>query len=153
MAKGLKDALQDAVKDAMRGGDRERRTVLRSATAAIKQREVDQRVDLTGDDAAVIEILSKLVKQRRESAAVYRDAGEEARAKAEEHEALILSEFLPAAADEAEIDALIEEALTATGAATIKDMGRVMAQLKPKLQGRADLSAVSARVKQRLGAS
>ncbi len=152
MATGLKAVIQDAVKDAMRSCDRERRTVLRSATAAIKQREVDERVDLTDNDPAVIEILSKLIKQRRESATIYRDAGEEARAEAEEREAAILSEFLPPAADDAEIDALISEAIASTGAASIKDMGKVMALLKPKLQGRADLGAVSARVKGRLGA-
>lgn len=151
MSETLKGAVLEAVKDAMRSGDKARRTVLRAASAAIKQREVDERCDLAEDDAAVIETLSKMIKQRRESAQQYRDAGEEQRALAEESEIAVLSEFLPAAADDDEIDTLIAEAVERTGAASVRDMGRVMAELKPKLQGRADLGAVSARVKSRLG--
>ncbi len=147
----VKEALLEAIKAAMRSGDRERLAVLRSASAALKQREVDERADLAGDDAAAIDVLSKAVKQRRDSAAQYREAGEAARAEAEEREIEILSEFLPEAASDEEVDALIEEAISATGAASTKDMGRVMGQLKEQLQGRADLSAVSARVKARLG--
>lgn len=151
MSETLKDAVLEAVKDAMRSGDKARRTVLRAALAAIKQREVDERCDLAEDDAAVTETLSKMIKQRRESAQQYRDAGEEQHALAEESEIAVLSEFLPAAADDDEIDTLIAEAVERTGAASVRDMGRVMAELKPKLQGRADLGAVSARVKSRLG--
>ena len=147
----IKEGLLEAIKAAMRSGDRERLAVLRSASAALKQREVDEQADLAGDDAAAIDVLSKAVKQRRDSAAQYREAGEEARAEAEEREIEILSEFLPEAASDEEVDALIEEAISATGAASTKDMGRVMGQLKEQLQGRADLSAVSARVKARLG--
>jgi len=147
----IKEGLLEAIKAAMRSGDRERLAVLRSASAALKQREVDERADLAGDDAAAIDVLSKAVKQRRDSAAQYREAGEAARAEAEEREIEILSEFLPEAASDEEVDALIEEAISATGAASTKDMGRVMGQLKEQLQGRADLSAVSARVKARLG--
>ncbi len=147
----VKKRLLEAIKAAMRSGDKERLAVLRSANAALKQREVDEQLDLASDDAAAIDVLSKAVKQRRDSAAQYREAGEAGRAEAEEREIEILSEFLPEAASDAEIDALVEEAISATGAASTKDMGRVMGQLKEKLQGRADLGAVSARVKARLG--
>ncbi|MCG5538000.1 GatB/YqeY domain-containing protein [Halorhodospira sp. 9622] len=147
----VKETVLEAVKSAMRSGDKERLAVLRSASAALKQREVDERCDLATDDSAAIDVLAKAVKQRRESAEQYRDAGQTARAEAEEREIEILSEFLPQAASDEEIDALIEEAINNSGAASIKDMGRVMGSLKEKLQGRADLGAVSARVKNRLG--
>ncbi len=150
MASSTKQTLLEAVKAAMRAGDRERLNVLRSATAAVKQREVDERRDLDDDDGAVVEVLSKAVKQRHESAKQYRDAGEHERATAEEREAEVISEFLPKAAGDEEIDALVEEAVAAIGASSIKDMGQVMGYLKPRLQGRADLGAVSDRVKARL---
>ena len=146
----IKERVQQAVKEAMRSGDKERLATLRSASAALKQREVDERIDLAADDSAAVDVLSKAVKQRRESAEQYRDAGQEARAEAEEREIAVLSEFLPEAASDEEIDELIEQAIASTGAASIKDMGRVMGELKGKLQGRADLGAVSARVKARL---
>lgn len=150
MASSTKQTLLEAVKAAMRAGDRERLNVLRSATAAVKQREVDERRDLDDDDSAVVEVLSKAVKQRHESAKQYRDAGEHERASTEEREAEAISEFLPKAADDEEIGALVEEAVAAIGASSIRDMGQVMAYLKPRLQGRADLGAISDRVKARL---
>ncbi|MFP4649107.1 MAG: GatB/YqeY domain-containing protein [Halorhodospira sp.] len=146
----VKERLLEAVKAAMRAGDKERLATLRSASAALKQREVDDRIDLAQDDATAIDVLAKAVKQRRESAEQYREAGEAARAEAEEREIAILSEFLPQAASDEEIETLIEEAIRDTGAASTKDMGRVMGQLKGRLQGRADLGTVSARVKARL---
>ncbi|WP_420797848.1 GatB/YqeY domain-containing protein [Halorhodospira halochloris] len=146
----IKNRLLDAIKDAMRAGDKERLAVLRAASAAIKQREVDERIDLAENDAAATEVLTKMVKQCRDSAQQYREAGEAARAAAEEKEIEIISEFLPEPASEAEIDSLIDEAIVATGANSMKEMGQVMGKIKPKLQGRADLAAVSARVKSRL---
>lgn len=152
MSESRKQAVQEAVKQAMKAGEKARLTVLRGASAAIKQREVDERVDLGQDDDAVIETLSRMIKQRRESAAQYRDAGEAERAETEEWEIAILSEFLPEAASDDEIRELLEAAIQESGASSIRDMGRVMAILKPRLQGRADLGAVSAQVKERLNA-
>ncbi len=152
MAKAsVKEQILEAIKAAMRSGDKERLSVLRSASAAIKQREVDEQRDLAEDDSAAVEVLSKAVKQRRESAEQYREAGDTARAEAEEREIEALSEFLPEAASEEEIDSLIDQVISELGASSIKDMGQVMGQLKERLQGRADLGTVSARAKARLG--
>ncbi len=151
MANSVKESLLEAVKAAMRAGDKRRLATLRSATAAIKQREVDERIDLSEDDALAIDCLAKAVKQRRESAQQYRDAGEQERAEAEEQEIAVLNEFLPEAATQEEIDELVEAAIQESGASSVKEMGRVMGLLKPRLQGRADLSQVSATVKARLG--
>jgi hypothetical protein len=146
----LKDRLQQAVKDAMRGGDKRRLGTLRLVTAAIKQREVDERIEL--DDEQILQVLDKMGKQRRESLDQYRKAAREDLAAQEEYELGVLQEFLPEPLSEAEIDTLIEAAVNETGAASIKDMGKVMAILRPQLQGRADMGAVSARIKARLGA-
>lgn len=145
----IKARLQEAVKDAMRSGDKERLATLRAASAAIKQREVDSRAELGDDD--VIEVLSRLVKQSRESLEHYEGAGRDDLAANERMRIEVVSEFLPAALSDEELDELIEEAVTATGAASVRDMGQVMGQLKPRVQGRADMGAVSARVKARLG--
>ncbi len=145
----LKQQIQDAVKDAMRAKDKARLSALRMITAAIKQQEVDQRVEVTDTD--VLALLDKLAKQRRESIEQYRQAGRDELADQEASERAVIESFLPAPLTEAEIDALIEAAIATTGASDIKAMGRVMGELKPQVQGRADLSAVSARVKQRLG--
>jgi uncharacterized protein YqeY len=145
----LKDRLQQAVKDAMRGGDKRRLGTLRLVTAAIKQREVDERIEL--DDEQIVQVLDKMGKQRRESLDQYRKAGRDDLAGQEEYELGVLQEFLPEPLSDAEINALIEAAVTETGAAAVKDMGKVMGRLKPQLQGRADMSAVSARIKARLG--
>jgi uncharacterized protein len=145
----LKDRIQQAVKDAMRGGDKRRLGVARLITAAIKQREVDERIEL--DDEQIVLVLDKMSKQRRESLEQYRKAGREDLAEQEEYELTVLQEFLPEPLSDAEIDGLIEAAVTETGAAGIRDMGKVMGLLKPQLQGRADMGAVSARIKARLG--
>ena len=145
----LRQRIQDQVKEAMKARDQKRLGVLRMVTAAFKQVEVDERREL--DDAAVLAILDKLVKQRQDALTQYRDAGRDDLADQEQAELDILAEFLPEPLGDDEIDALIGEAITETGAESMKDMGRVMGILKPKMQGRADMGAVSARVKQRLG--
>lgn len=144
----LKATLTEAMKDAMRSQDKERLGVIRMATAALKQIEVDERIEL--DDARVLAILEKLVKQRRESATAFEAGGRPELAAKENAEILVLQTFLPAQLSEAEIEALISEVIAATGAASARDMGKVMAELKPKLAGRADSGAVSQKVKARL---
>ena len=144
----VKEQIQQDMKDAMRGGDKPRLGVIRLVMAAIKQREVDERVEL--DDAAVTAVLDKMAKQRRESIAQYSKAGREDLVDQENYELEVLKNYLPEQLGEAEIDAMIQAAIEATGAASIKDMGKVMGQLKAKLQGRADMGAVSARIKARL---
>ncbi len=144
----LKVEITDAVKQAMRAGDKSRVGILRMITAAIKQQEVDSRAELT--DADVTAVLSKMVKQRREALEQYEQAGREDLAGKERTELEIIAEFLPQPLSEAEIDELVEAAVADTGAESVRDMGRVMGVLKPKVQGRADMSAVSARVKARL---
>lgn len=148
MSSALKEDINAAIKDAMRAKDKARLGVLRMTMSALKQIEVDERVEL--DDARVLAVLDKLVKQRTESAKQYREAGRDDLAEQEEAEMEILREFLPRPLSEAEIDALIEEAMAETGAASMQDMGKVMGLLKPKLQGRADMGAVSGKVKGRL---
>lgn len=144
----LKARLTAAMKDAMRAGDKDRLGVIRMANAAVKQVEVDTRAEL--DDAAVIAVLDKMVKQRRESIAQYEKGGRPELAEKEAAEITVLQDFLPAALSEEEIDALIEAAVSETGAESMKDMGKVMGKLKPQLQGRADMGAVSGKIKARL---
>jgi hypothetical protein len=144
----LRARILDDVKSAMRARAKERLGVLRLITAAIKQREVDERVTL--DDAGVLQVLDKMVKQRRDSEAQFHDAGREDLAAQEAFELAILGEYMPAALDEAALAALIDAAIAETAAAGMKDMGKVMAVLRPKVQGRADMAAVSAAVKARL---
>ncbi|MEJ2687802.1 MAG: GatB/YqeY domain-containing protein [Gammaproteobacteria bacterium] len=145
----LKDSLQDDMKTAMRAGDKPRLAVIRLINAAIKQREVDERITL--DDAQVTAVLDKMVKQRRESLTHYEQAGREDLASQEKFEIEVIQHYLPEPLGEAELDAVIEAALTQTGASSIKDMGKVMGIIKPQVQGRADMAAVSARIKARLG--
>ncbi|MBL7250401.1 GatB/YqeY domain-containing protein [Alloalcanivorax marinus] len=144
----LQDQLNAAVKDAMRARDKARLGTLRMATAAIKQVEVDERIEL--DDARVLALLDKQIKQRKDAASQYRDANRADLAEVEEAEIAVLQEFLPTQLDETEIQALIEQAIAQTGASGMQDMGKVMGVLKPRLQGRADIGAVSGKVKQRL---
>lgn len=146
----LKERLQADMKTAMKAGAKERLGVIRLIMAAIKQREVDERIQL--DDTQVIAVLDKMVKQRRESISQYQSGGREDLAAVESAEIVVLQEYLPQALSETEIDALITAALAETGASGIAGMSKVMAVLKPQLQGRADLGAVSARVKSLLGA-
>ncbi|RFA30140.1 glutamyl-tRNA amidotransferase [Alkalilimnicola ehrlichii] len=144
----LKARINEAVKAAMRAGDKPRLAVLRLITADIKQREVDERVELSDDD--VIAVLSKMVKQRRESIAQYEQAGRDELAAQERSEIDVISEFLPQPLTEAEIDTIIDKAIADTGASSIRDMGKVMGAVKPQLQGRADMGAVSGQIKARL---
>jgi uncharacterized protein YqeY len=149
MTTDLKSRIHDDVKTAMRARDRERLEVLRMVTAAIKQREVDERVDL--DDAAVLQVLDKMVKQRRDSESQYRAAGRPELADREAFEIEVVSAYLPRPLDEAELATLVDAAIGEAGAASMKDMGKVMSLLRPRVQGRADMGAVSAAVKSRLG--
>lgn len=144
----LKEQINAAVKAAMRAADKARLSTLRMVMAAIKQREVDERRELS--DADVLAVLSKMIKQRRESYAQYDDAGRQDLAQREQAEIECISEFMPQPLSDAEIDQLVDAAITETQARSVKDMGKVMGVLKPKVQGRAELGVVSARVKARL---
>jgi uncharacterized protein YqeY len=146
----LKERLQTDMKSAMKAGEKERLGVIRLIMAAVKQREVDERIQL--DDEQVIAVLDKMVKQRRESIAQYQAGGRADLAAIESAEIEIIQAYLPQPLTEAEIDVLIREAMDATGAEGLSGMGKVMAVLKPRMQGRADLAQVSARVKSLLGA-
>ena len=138
------------MKTAMRAGDKERLATIRLLLAAIKQREVDERISL--DDTQVLAVLEKMIKQRRESIAQFASGGRaDLVAKEECRDRACCSGYLPAQMSEAEVDALIAEAIAATGAASMKDMGKVMAAVKAKAQGRTDMGAVSARIKAETG--
>jgi hypothetical protein len=145
----LKQQITDAMKAAMKGGDKARLGVIRLMLAAVKQREVDERIEL--DDAQVLAVLDKMVKQRRDSIQQYTDAGRSDLAEQEAAEIAVIQEFLPEELPEAEIAGIIEAAIAETGAESMRDMGRVMAIVKPKVQGRADVGMVSGLVKQKLG--
>lgn len=145
----LKDRIQQDVKDAMRAREKQRLATIRLITAAIKQREVDERIEL--DDEQVLLILDKMCKQRRESISQFEKAGRDDLIAVEVREMEIIQGYLPKQLGDDEIAALIDAAMSDTGATSIKDMGKVMGQLKPKLQGRADMSAVSTMIKARLG--
>ena len=146
----LKQSLTDAMKAAMKGGDKPRLGVVRLVLAAIKQIEVDERIEL--DDDRVLAVLDKMVKQRRESISQYTDAGRTDLAEQEEYEISVLKDFLPEALSDDEIIQMIAKAIEDTGAASIKDMGKVMGILKPQMQGRADMGAVSGKIKAQLNA-
>ena len=145
----LKQQITDAMKAAMKGGDKARLGVIRLILAAIKQREVDERIEL--DDSQVLAVLDKMVKQRRDSIQQYEDAGRDELAAAEAAEIEVIQDFLPAELSAAEIDEIISAAIAETGAESMRDMGRVMGIVKPKVQGRADVGKVSGLVKQKLG--
>lgn len=149
MSDPLKQKIQDDVKQAMRDKNKERLATLRLLTAAIKQIEVDQRIELEG--AELIAVIDKMIKQRRDSIKQYEQGGRQDLADQEAFEINILKEYLPEALSEDEINAMIEAAIGETGASSMQDMGKVMNSLKPKMQGRADLGKVSATVKSRLG--
>jgi uncharacterized protein YqeY len=146
----LKDQIQENVKDAMRARNKESLSVLRLITAAIKQREVDERIVL--DDEQVLVVLDKMVKQRRESLEQFEKAGREDLAAQERFELQLIQGFLPEPLSEAELNNLIKAAITASGASSIRDMGTVMNALRPSVQGRADMKLVSQAVKNHLGA-
>ena len=144
----LKDRITEEMKNAMRAGEKERLATIRLILSAIKQREVDERIQL--DDTQVLSVVEKMVKQRKESIAQFEAGGRADLVAKEQAEMAVLQTYLPAQMSEAELDALIAEAVASTGAASIKDMGKVMAAVKAKAQGRADMGAVSARIKQKL---
>lgn len=145
----LKARITADMKAAMRAKDKARLQTIRMLTAAIKQREVDERVTL--DDAVVIAIIEKMVKQRRDAAAQYEAGNRPELAQAERAEIDCLKTYLPQPLSEAELDQLLTQALAETGASSLKQMGQVMAWLKPKVAGRADMGALSGRVRLRLG--
>ncbi len=144
----LKDQLLNDIKEAMRAADKARLGTLRMASAAIKQREVDERI--TADDGLVLATLEKMIKQRRESAAQYLQGGRPDLADTEEAEIRILQRYLPEPLSEAALLAMIDQAISATGASGVADMGKVMGQIKTQAQGRADMGQVSSLVRARL---
>ena len=144
----LRDRITEDMKTALKAADKERLSTIRLALAAIKQREVDERITL--DDAQVLAVLDKMIKQRREAIVQFQTGRRADLVAKETAEIAVLQGYLPAQMSEAELDELIAQSIAATGAASVKDMGKVMALVKPKAQGRADLGAVSARIKQKL---
>ncbi|NOZ52403.1 MAG: GatB/YqeY domain-containing protein [Gammaproteobacteria bacterium] len=145
----LKQQISDDMKTAMRAKDKARLGVIRLALAAIKQREVDERIQL--DDAQVLAVLDKMIKQRRDSIGQFDQAGRQDLVDKERFELGVIQHYLPTALSEAELDALIQEAVKAIGACSMKDMGKVMAKLKPNVQGRADMGQVSQKIKAAIG--
>ena len=146
----LKQRLTDDMKAAMKSGDKHSLGVIRLANAAIKQKEVDERIEL--DDAQVLAVLEKMVKQRRDSVSQFEAAGREDLAKVERDEIVVVERYLPAKLDEASIITAIDAAIAETGAASPADIGKLMGVLKPRLAGQADMGLVSKLVKQRLSA-
>jgi len=147
--RSLKERLSDEMKVAMKSGDKPRLAVIRLIQSALKQKEVDERVVLT--DADVLAILDKMAKQRRESIEQFKAAGRDDLEQQEAFELGVIQSYLPEPLSDAEIDALITQAVQSTGASSVREMGAVMAQLRPQLQGRADMSLVSVRIKTALG--
>ena len=144
----LKQQIQEDMKTAMKAGDKPRLGVIRLILAAIKQKEVDERIEV--NDEQVLAILDKMVKQRRDSITQYEDAGRTELADQEKFEVGIIQQYLPEQLDEAAILELIDAAIASTGASSMKDMGKLMGSLKPQLQGRADMGQASALIKQKL---
>ena len=145
----LKSRVTEDMKNAMRAKDAPRLSAIRLLLAAIKQREVDERIELSDTD--VIAVIEKMLKQRRDSITQYEAGGRQDLADIEKFEVSVLGAYMPQALTEAEIDAMLAQALASTGASGIKDMGKVIAALKPQMAGRADMGKVSAMVKARLG--
>ena len=137
------------MKTAMKAGEKDRLKVVRLILSAIKQQEVDQRVEL--DDAAVLSIINKMVKQRRDSISQFRSGNRNDLADAEESEIEVLETYLPEQLSDTEIESIVEDAISTTGATSMRDMGKVMGIVKQKAEGRADLGAISGKVKARLG--
>lgn len=144
----LKSRIQEDMKNAMRAQDKQSLDAIRLIMAAIKQVEVDERIQV--DDARMFAILDKMVKQRRDSIAQYQTANRQDLVDAETFELTLIQKYMPAQLSAAEIDTMISAVIAAMGATSAKDMGKVMAELKPKLQGRADIGAVSAKIKEKL---
>ena len=145
----LKEQITNDMKESMKSGQKERLAVIRLILAALKQKEVDERVVL--DDVQVLAILEKMLKQRRESIAQFAQGNRPDLVAKEEAEVKIIQAYLPAQLSDSELDALVAAAVAETGAASVKDMGKVMGILKPKVAGKADMSAVSAKIKAKLG--
>jgi uncharacterized protein YqeY len=145
----LKERITEDMKTAMRSGEKDRLAVIRLLQAAIKQREVDERIAL--DDAQVMAVLEKMIKQRKESIVAFEKGGRADLVAKETAEIAVLQPYLPAQLSDAELDAIITDAIQATGAASIKDMGKVMGLVKSKAAGKADMGAVGARIKAKLG--
>ena len=145
----LKERITEDMKTAMRSGEKDRLAVIRLLQAAIKQREVDERITL--DDTQVTSVLEKMIKQRKESVVAFEKGGRADLVAKENGEIAVLQPYLPAQLSDAELDALIAEAISSTGAASIKDMGKVMGVVKSKAAGKADMGAVGARIKAKLG--
>ncbi len=145
----LKDRIKSDMKTAMKAGNKDRLAVIRMILAAIKQIEVDERIEL--DDERTILVLDKMLKQRRESIKQFKDAGRDDLVNIEQAEVTVIQEFLPQALTDDEIDAMVVQAIADCSAASIKDMGKVMGSLKPKMQGRVDMSVVSKKIKAALG--
>jgi len=148
MPENLKTQITEAMKAALKAGDKARLSTVRLILADIKRVEVDERRDLS--DADILAILAKMTKQRRDAASQYQDANRPELADKELAEITVIEDFMPAGLSDSEIDSLIEEAITASAASSARDMGKVMAILKERMAGRADMTAVSARVKARL---
>ncbi len=146
----LKQRIQDDMKAAMKAAEKRKLGVIRLILAAIKQREVDERIEL--DDTQVLAVLDKMVKQRRDSIDQYTKANREDLAEQERYEIEVCQDYMPEAMSEEELAQLVDEAVIASGAGSMKDMGNVMGVLRPKVQGRADMGHVSKLVKLRLGA-
>lgn len=145
----LKERITDDMKAAMRSGEKERLGAIRMITAAIKQREVDERIAL--DDSQVLSVIEKMIKQRKESLVQFQTGNRPDLADKECAEITLLQSYLPAQLSDADLDQMISEAIASTGAASIKDMGKVMGIIKSKAQGRADMAAVGAKIKAKLG--
>lgn len=145
----LKARITEAMKEAMRARDKERLSTIRLMLSALKQIEVDERADL--DDSRIVGILDKMIKQRRESIRQYEDADRQELADIEKAEIVVIQDFMPQQLSEEEISSAIQQAIQETGAESIKDMGKVMNEVRPKLMGRADMGQVSQLVKQLLG--
>ena len=145
----LKERITEDMKAAMRAGEKDRLATIRLVLAAVKQIEVDERIVL--DDARMLAVLEKMVKQRKESIAQFESGGRADLVAKESAELAVIQAYLPAQMSEGELDALIAEAIATTGAASVKDMGKVMGIVKGKAAGRADMGAVGARIKQKLG--
>jgi len=146
----LKERITEDMKAAMRAAEKERLGTIRMLQAAIKQREVDERIVL--DDGQVLSVIEKMIKQRKESIAQFEQGGRADLAAREQAEIELLQAYLPAQLSDTEVDALIKDAIASTGAASVKDMGKVMAVVKAKAAGRTDMGAVSARIKAALSA-
>lgn len=144
----LKDQINQAVKEAMKAKAKDRLTTLRMATSAIKQIEIDERIEL--DDQRILAVIEKMIKQRKDAATQYSDGNREDLAEKELAEIVILQEFMPEALSEEELDTIIAEAIANAGASSMADMGKVMGLVKPQVQGKADMGQISGKIKAKL---